>query len=205
MLRAGKYIGTFKRAILASMIDMRLGGVELQEANKAWRESASKPKVQMCAANPQLVRRVLLAGLVHSRHRFDQSILGWLSSAIQLEHTLAHRKRVWIGRHRIKAETHLGRRAVVYLYVCALLLCRVCPRTSISARRLFSRNPQGHNHVFGMAFSESAFFVKEPSRLSEQSLIGSSGRGFKLGRIPFGTIQLGLNFIQLDQICHAQK
>ena len=88
----------------------------MQEADKAWRESALRPKVQVCAANPQLVRRVLLAGLVNSRRRFDQSILGWLGNAIELEHILAHRKRVWIGRHRIKAyfnvsETHLDRRA----------------------------------------------------------------------------------------------
>ena len=116
MLRAGEYIGTFKRAILASMIYMRLGGVELQEADKTWRESASKPKVQMCAANPQLVRRLLLVRLVHSRRRFDGSILSWLGNAIELEYLLAHRKRVWMGRHCIKAyfnisEAHLERRA----------------------------------------------------------------------------------------------
>ena len=98
------------------MIYMRLGGVELQEADKAWRESALRPKVQVCDANPQLVRRLLLACLVHSKCRFDQSILDWLSNAIELEHILAHRKRVWIGGHRIRAyfnvsETHLDRRA----------------------------------------------------------------------------------------------
>ena len=94
------------------MIYMRLGGVDLQEADKAWRESALKPKVQVCAVNPQLIRHLLLAGLVHSRRKFNQSILGWLGNAIELEHILAHRKRVWIGRHRIKAyfnvsDTHL--------------------------------------------------------------------------------------------------
>ena len=99
-----------------SMIYIRLGGVELQQADKAWRESALKPKVQVCAANQQSIRRLLLAGLVHSRHRFEQSILSWLSKAIELEHILAHTKRVWIGRHRIKAyfnvsETHLDRPA----------------------------------------------------------------------------------------------
>ena len=72
----------------------------------------------MCAANPQLVRRLLLVGLVHSRRRFDQSILGWLSNAIELLHVLAHRKRVWIGRHRIKAyfnvsHEHFDRRASI--------------------------------------------------------------------------------------------
>ena len=46
------------------MIYIRLGRVELQEANKAWRESALRPNVQVCAANPQLVRYLLLAGLV---------------------------------------------------------------------------------------------------------------------------------------------
>ena len=116
MLRAGKYIGTFKLAILASMIYMRLGGVELQEADKAWRESASKPKVQMSAANPQLVRRLLLAWPVHSRRRFNQFVLSRQGNAIELEHILAHRERVWIGRCSIKAylkvsETHLDRRA----------------------------------------------------------------------------------------------
>ena len=50
------------------------------------------------------------------RRGFDQSILGWLGNAIELQYILAHRKRVWIGRHRIKAnlkasETHLDRRA----------------------------------------------------------------------------------------------
>ena len=81
-------------------------------------ESAFRPKVQVCAANPQLVRRLLLVGLVHSRRRFDQSILGWLGNAIELEHVLAHRKRVWIGRHRIKAyfnvsQAHFDRRASI--------------------------------------------------------------------------------------------
>ena len=90
--------------------------MELHETDKAWRASALRPNVQVCAANPQLVRRLLLVGLVHSRRRFDQSILGWLGNAIELERILAHRKRVWIGRHRIKAyfnvsETHLDRRA----------------------------------------------------------------------------------------------
>ena len=42
------------------MIYMRLGGVELQEADKAWRESALGPKVQVCAANQQLVLHLLL-------------------------------------------------------------------------------------------------------------------------------------------------
>ena len=75
-----------------------------------------RPNEQVCAANPQLVRRLLLAGLVHSRRRFNQFILGWQGNAIELEHILAHRKRVWIGRHRIKtcfnvSETHLDRRA----------------------------------------------------------------------------------------------
>ena len=51
------------------MIYMRLGGVELQEADKAWRESALRPNVQVCAANPQLVRRLLLAGLVSFKAR----------------------------------------------------------------------------------------------------------------------------------------
>jgi hypothetical protein len=96
-----------------------------QEADKAWRASALRPKVQVCAANPQLVRRVLLAGLIHSRRRFDQSILSWLSNAIQLEHTLAHRKRVWVGRHRINANVQrignafgsAGRRAGAHLTV----------------------------------------------------------------------------------------
>ena len=31
------------------MIYIRLGGVELQEANEVWRESASRPNVQACA------------------------------------------------------------------------------------------------------------------------------------------------------------
>ena len=96
------------------MIYIRLGRVELQEANKAWRESALRPNVQVCAANPQLVRRLLLVRLVHSRRRFDGSILSWRGNAIELE--LAHRKRVWTGRHCIKAcfnisEAHLERRA----------------------------------------------------------------------------------------------
>jgi len=98
------------------MIYIRLGGVELQEADKAWRKSALKPNVQVCAANPQIVRCVLFAGLVNSRRRFDKSILGWLGCAIDLEDILAHRKRVWIGRQRIKAyfnvsEIHLDRLA----------------------------------------------------------------------------------------------
>ena len=98
------------------MIYIRLGGVELQEADKAWRESALRPKVQVRAANPQLVRGLLLAGLVYPRHRFEQSILSCLSKAIELEHILAQRNHVWIGRHRIKAhfnvsETHSDRRA----------------------------------------------------------------------------------------------
>ena len=46
----------------------------------------------------------------------DDSSSGLRSSELDIEHTLAHRKRVWIGRHRIKAdfnvsETHLDRRA----------------------------------------------------------------------------------------------
>ena len=46
----------------------------------------------------------------------DDSLSGLRSSELDIEHTLAHRKRVWIGRHRIKAnfnvsETHLDRRA----------------------------------------------------------------------------------------------
>ena len=57
------------------MIYMRLGGVELQEADKAWHESASKPKVQMCAANPQLVRRLLLVRLVYTLLRNCYMIL----------------------------------------------------------------------------------------------------------------------------------
>ena len=48
---------------LASMIFIRLGRVDLQEANKGWRESALRPNVQVCAAYPQLVRYLLLAGL----------------------------------------------------------------------------------------------------------------------------------------------
>ena len=100
----------------------------------------------------------------------------------------------------------------VYLYVCVRLLYRppgVDPSTSsISARRLFSRNPEGHNHVFAqvlsveaevrLPFCERASFVTEQSRFSEQSLIGSSRRGFKLRRLPFGTIQLRLNLLQFD-------
>ena len=31
------------------MIYIRLGGVELQDANEVWRESASRPNVQACA------------------------------------------------------------------------------------------------------------------------------------------------------------
>ena len=49
---------------LASMIYIRLGRVELQKANKAWRESALRPNVQVCAANPQLVCYLSLARLV---------------------------------------------------------------------------------------------------------------------------------------------
>ena len=67
---------------------IRLGGVELQEADKAWRESALRPNVQVCAANPQLVRRVLLAGLVNSRRGFDQSI--YLRLARQRYRARAH-------------------------------------------------------------------------------------------------------------------
>ena len=51
------------------MIYMRLGGLELQEADKAWRESALRPNVQVCAANPQLVRHLSLAGLVSFKAR----------------------------------------------------------------------------------------------------------------------------------------
>ena len=58
----------------------------------------------------------------HTRKRLcwnqqeDDSLSGLRSSELDIEHTLAHRKRVWIGRHRIKAnfnvsETHLDRRA----------------------------------------------------------------------------------------------
>ena len=39
--------------------------------------------------------------------------------------------------------------------------------------------------------TKRASLVEETSRHWEQSLIGSSGRVFKLRRIPFGTIQLG--------------
>ena len=44
-------------------------------------------------------------------------------------------------------------------------------------------------------YSVCIFFV-----FSDQSLIGSSGRGFKLRRNPFSTIQLLLNLIQFDNI-----
>ena len=54
----------------------------------------------------------------HTRKRLcwnqqeDDSLSGLRSSELDIEHTLAHRKRVWIGRHSIKAnfnvsETHL--------------------------------------------------------------------------------------------------
>ena len=54
----------------------------------------------------------------YSRHRFDKPILSWLGDAIELEHVLAHRKRVWIGMHRIKAyfkvsQAHFDRRAPI--------------------------------------------------------------------------------------------
>ena len=55
-------------------------------------------------------------------------------------------------------------------------------------------------HFRGVLVMSEAPLIKEQSRLSEQSLILSSGRGFKLRRPSFGTIQLGLNLIQFDKI-----
>ena len=98
-----------------------------------------------CTTSPPFIvgRAGRLVSILYPSLIFEQSILGWLGSAIDLEH-------IQNGTTLVQADKH------------------------------------------------DLVFV--PIQILKEMCIGSSGRGSKLRRIPFGTIQPGLNLIQFDKI-----
>ena len=113
----------------------------------------------------------------HSRRGFDQSIVGLLGNAIELEHILAHRDRVWIDRHRIKAyfnvsETHLDRRADVTVgRICFPFLGdadNAFRATSVERERSYTSSKQSDQNSMVSSLDKrqarAKLHVKQPKR-----------------------------------------
>ena len=90
------------------------------------------------------------------------------SSELDIEHTLAHRKRVWIGRHRIKAnfnvsETRLDRRASsgstfdsrAKAFFLSLTMPTMCVRaTSVERERNYTSSRRSDQNSMVISFDE---------------------------------------------------